>query len=246
MHWLALEAAVGPNALKHQSPSIFCDNINAVSWCYKYRSNTSIIATRILTVLATRLHHCNAGLLAIDHISGSYNTMADIASRKHTKDLTKILCSYSKRFPPPQNNSWNLFQHSTKITCKICSQLLHSKSRMESWSRLSEKGRNFFTLGPAGLARITQPYHQPCTTSPEPNNSPYWWPTHKMLGAEAFLLENTKFVPKRSRWHSEPSQRRVNWTENTTRWKDRKANIRRRLVCFSKSTTETTHHQKRN
>ena len=90
MHWLALEQAVSKEELKHQSPSIWCDNLAAVSWIYKFRSNTSTLAGNILRVLATRLHECKAGLLGVDHISGIYNIMADVASQKHTTDLTKF------------------------------------------------------------------------------------------------------------------------------------------------------------
>ena len=144
MHWSALEAAVGIKELKHQSPAIWCDNINAVTWCYKFCTNTSAIAGNILRVLATRLHKCESGLLAVDHLSGVYNTMADVASRKHTTNLTDFLNFFSNTFPPPKGGCWNLFQHSTKITSEICSQLLLRTSKMESWRRLPQKRVKLF------------------------------------------------------------------------------------------------------
>ena len=68
MHWMALEQAV--DDLTHTSVAIWCDNISAVSWIYKFRTSTSPIASSILKALATRMHVCHSGLLAIDHISG--------------------------------------------------------------------------------------------------------------------------------------------------------------------------------
>ena len=133
MHWLALEAAVGAENLRHTSPAIWCDNLPAVSWVYKLRSNVSILAANILRALATRLHHCESGLVAIDHISGIHNIMADVASRKHDVNLLKFLSFFHKTFPPPQNNSWLMFQHSTKVLSRICSQLLLKTSKMGSW-----------------------------------------------------------------------------------------------------------------
>ena len=88
MHWLALGQAVSNEELKHQSPSIWCDNLAAVSWIYKFRSNTSSLAGNILHVLVTRLRECQAGLLGVDHISpGIYSIIADFASREHTTNL---------------------------------------------------------------------------------------------------------------------------------------------------------------
>merc|ERR1712130_313010 len=58
MQWLALEQAVTKEDLKHQSPSIWYDNLAAVSWVYKFRSNTSPLAANILRALAKRLHDC--------------------------------------------------------------------------------------------------------------------------------------------------------------------------------------------
>ena len=67
MHWMVLEQAV--DNLKHISVAIWCDNISVVSWIYKFRTSTSPIASSILKALATRMHVCQSGLLAIDHIT---------------------------------------------------------------------------------------------------------------------------------------------------------------------------------
>ena len=129
MHWLALEQAVSKEELKHQSPSIWCDNLAAVSWIYKFRSNTSTLAGNILRVLATRLHECKAGLLGVDHISGIYNIMADVASQKRV-DLTKFLQLFTEKFKPPQGSFWRLYRQNAKLNKRIYSELLTQTSTM--------------------------------------------------------------------------------------------------------------------
>ena len=109
MYWLALEQAVSKEELKHQSPSIWCDNLAAVLWIYKFRSNTSPLAGNILRVLATRLHICQAGLLRVDHISGIYNIMAGFSSQKHTTDLTTFLKLFTEKFKPSQGSFRRLY-----------------------------------------------------------------------------------------------------------------------------------------
>ena len=241
MHWLALEQAVGKDNLKHQSPTIWCDNIPAVSWVYKFRSNVSTLAANILRAFATRLHYCHAGLLSVDHISGIFNILADFASREHTTDLTNFLILFHQKFPPPQQSSWNLFQFSTKLTCKICSQLLLKTSKMESWRRLSVKGNAFSMLGQDGSVSSCPHYHLASKESQSSNNLMCWLPSVDMLGKEAFQLVNTKYAPKQSRWHFAPSQRRSNWKDNQIPWQTRKENIRKRLANFWRDTDAMTH-----
>lgn len=91
MHYLALENVVGKENLKHPSPAIGCVNINAVTWIHKFRSNKSAGAATILPAPATRIHDCRADLLAWNQISGMFNTMAEVASRKHTTNIPKFL-----------------------------------------------------------------------------------------------------------------------------------------------------------
>ena len=246
MHWIALEDAVGKNELKYGSPAIWCDNISAVTWCYKFRSNSSTIAGNILRVLATRLHDCHAGLLAVDHLSGVYNTMADVASRKHTSNLTNFLKLYSNTFNPPQGSCWNMYQLSTDLTSKVCSELLLRTSSVDGWRRRPVKGSGFSTLGPAGLVPISQPYNQTCLTSQKDKAFVCWSPGEDMLGAEAFQNENSKFVPRPCRWRSEPSQRPSNWHQNLTPWLMRKEITRKRLKCFSRDTPKTTQQPNQN
>ena len=63
-----------------------------------------------------------------------------------------------------------------------------------------------------------------------------------MLDLAAFLDENSKFVHKRSRWRTEPLPRPYNWMDNQVHWSNRKADIQKRSVYFSKDTAEKTRY----
>ena len=214
MHWLTLEFLVGDHNLKKESSAIWCDNISSVSWVHKFQNSNSIIATSILRKLAARIHHCRGSLLSVDHINGIFNILADVVSQKHTTNLTEFLHFYTNKFPPPQGGSWHLFQHSTKFTLKICSELLPKTSKMESWRRLTKKGSSISTIGNTGSACTFHNFNQIYDTWTDPAASNCLWPTEDMLGTETFHLTNTKFAPEQLKWHFEPSARRSHWTEN--------------------------------
>jgi hypothetical protein len=80
LQWLVLEHVVDTSTLRDASVSIWCDNLPAVAWMYKFHTSTSLVATWILRALTVRLHTNRAALLSVEHISGIYNTMADVAS----------------------------------------------------------------------------------------------------------------------------------------------------------------------
>ena len=49
------------------------------------------------------MHVCHAGLLAIDHISGLFNVMADVASQKHSTDPHTFLSNFSTTSPTSEH-----------------------------------------------------------------------------------------------------------------------------------------------
>ena len=99
MHWLVLKRAVPAAELRHVSPAIWCNNLLAVSWIYKFRTSKLQIASNILLGLAMCLHERRCSLLAVDHISGLFNVLADFASRKHTTNPAEFLSTFAKKFP---------------------------------------------------------------------------------------------------------------------------------------------------
>ena len=241
LHWLVLEQAVDTTTLKHNSVAIWCDNLPAVAWTYKFRTSTSPIAARILRALAVRLHEQQTALLSVEHISGIFNTMADVASRKHNTNNTAFLTDFSIHFPPPQGACWTLFQFSDKVTSKIFSELLNQQSTLESWRRLSKKGHVFGQLGEGSSTSTFKALTPSSVHSLNRNESMCWFCSHSMCVPEAFLQENEKFEPKQSKYRYAPLQRSLKWTDNLTRWLRRKENIIKKSANFLRGTDATTH-----
>ena len=132
MQWLSLKHAIGPDLNKHQNPAIWCDNFPAVAWFNKFCFITSTVATTILRAFATRLHTRAAGILSVDHISGVYNGMTNVASQEHTIVTAEFLTLFSYKLKTPKNASWTLFQFTNRLTSGVCSILQHKPSTMAS------------------------------------------------------------------------------------------------------------------
>ena len=244
MQFLVLEQAVP--TLQHQSPAIWCDNIPAVAWIYKFRTSTSHLASHILLALATRLHKNQTGLLSVDHISGIYNTLADCASREHSTNPYTFLQIFTQKYTPPQGHSWTLFQFNNRTLSKISSVIQTQTSTMASWQQLSAKGTVFSVLGPDSSLTTSPGYPMTSEATVDRNSLLSWQPSQSLLEKEAFLAKNTKFAPKQSRWRYEPLPRRGNWKENLTSWQTRKDTIQKRLSYYCRGSNKRTHPSKPN
>jgi hypothetical protein len=242
LQWLVLEHIVDLSTLRDASVSIWCDNLPAVAWMYKFRTSTSLVAARILRALAVRLHTNRAALLSVEHISGIYNTMADVASRQHSLDNTVFLTNFSKLFRPPQGESWTMCLLSNKITSKVSSELLKKQSTLESWRRLPTKEYVFGKLGPTSSPSTFQTMTKNSVLCHNQKESMCWSVSPNMCDPEAFLDASNKFVRKQSKYRYGPSQRASNWTENKVRWLTRKENTIRKSANLLKATAATTHH----
>jgi hypothetical protein len=139
LHWLVLEHIVDIATLCDASVSIWCDNLPAVAWMYKFRTSTSLVAARILRALAVRLHTNRAALLSVEHIFGIYNKMADVASRRHSlttqfSSPISLLCSH-----PHRANSGQ---------CSYSATRLHQKSirNCSKSNRLWSRGVDYHLL----------------------------------------------------------------------------------------------------
>ena len=246
MHWLVLEHSVDPITLRGVSVSIWCDNLPAVAWMYKFRTSTSLVAARILRAMAVRLHTNRTALLSVEHISGIYNKMADVASRKHSLDNATFLTDFSAHFPPPQDESWTLFLLSNKVTSKVSSELLQKQSTLESWRRLPTKEYVFGKLGPTTSPFTFLPMTKNSVHLLNKTKSKCWSVSPNMCDPEAFHDKNNKFVRKQSKYRFGPSQRVSNWTENKVRWLTRKENIIRKSANLLKATGDPTPLQNSN
>ena len=108
-------------------------------------------------------------------------TLQDVASRKHTTNLTDFLHTFSIKFQLPQNNYWHLFHFNTRLNTRICAELLTTTSTMESWNRLSKKGHAFLAISNYGSLAITQGLYLASNTSHATYKSRYWVPTQSIL-----------------------------------------------------------------
>jgi hypothetical protein len=248
IHFLALESHVQLHnqTLKHQSVAIWCDNLPAVAWTYKFRTSTSLLAARILRAFAIRLHATHSSLLNIQHISGIYNTMADFASRKHTLDSHDFLVAFAKRFPPPQNGYWTLFHFANSTISKVFSELRPTPSPLASWRRLTQHAGAFGKLGANGYDSISLRSILNSPSSHLLSKSTSWLPSPNMCDPAAFQEQNAKFAPKQSKWRYEPSPRSFCWTENAARWERRKQATLRQSNNNWRATKERTRRHNQN
>ena len=242
IHFLALEAHAlhSGQTLKHRSVAIWCDNLPAVAWTYKFRTSTSPLAARILRALAIRLHSTHSALLNVQHISGIYNTMADYASREHTTDSHDFLAAFTTRFPPPQNGFWTLYQFADATASKVFSELRRTPSPLASWRRLTRHAGAFGKLGATGYTSTSLRSILNSPSSPRRSKSTCWLPSPTMCDPAAFTAQNAKFAPKQSKWRYAPSARSSYWTENAAPWERRKQAILRPSNNSWKATKETT------
>jgi hypothetical protein len=136
LHWLVLEHIVDIATLRDASISIWCDNLPALAWMYKFRTSTSLVAVQILRALVVQLHTNRATLLSVEHISGIYNKMADVASRRHSLDRTIFFTNFSAMFPTPQGEFWTMLLLSNKIYCDAIANALVMPNRLQCiWLR---------------------------------------------------------------------------------------------------------------
>jgi len=94
--WLVLEYV--SNDLMYKHIGLFCDNTSAVSWTYKGHTTTSLVAGRLLRLLAIRQRTQQTSSLMPMNIAGKDNTMADIPSRFKTGEFFHAKANLTKYF----------------------------------------------------------------------------------------------------------------------------------------------------
>ena len=193
--------------------------------------------------MAIRIRTNEGALLNVQHISGEFNAMADVASRRHTTNPNDFLNLFSATFPPPQAERWILYLPSNTLKSRLFSELRHQPSPLAWWQRLRVRDGIFGSSGNAGFTRISRQHLLNCGTSSPQSNSKFWLPTPTMCAPAAFRTANQRFAPKLSRWHSAPSPRPSNWMENKAPWDHRKKATQRKSNNFWKAINAKTHLQ---
>ena len=226
IQWLVLEHAVPREHLHHVSVATKADNTVAVSWTNKYRCSRDPTANRILKVLTNRLRTVGAAPFNVDHITGIHNVMADVASRPHSTNPKRFLASFSKTFPPPQNDCWHLCTLPQKLVKRIFSLILTPPSTLESWSQLTLNGAVFGSIGRRSWTPTTTLSTTTFQTLTTNNKSHCWVPSHNMYDMDTTNLDQIpgKQVQRQLRWRYAPSPRPLHWTEGRRHWLQRKEN----------------------
>lgn len=244
LQWLTLEYAVQPQQLRHVSVATRADNTNAVAWTNKLRSSRDPTANRLLKALTIRLHHLETAPFNVSHISGIYNKMADVASRKHPTDPKRFLTSFSQNFPPPQNNCWHLCTLPNKLTKRVCSLVQTTQSNLVSWQQPLPNGAVFGNVGRLSWTPTTTLSSTTFQTLTANNKSHCWVPSPTMYGLDTTHAPSTTDlglqVHNELQWRSEPSPRPLYWTEALHQWKQRKARTHSSSNESSPPTPETT------
>jgi len=133
-------------------------------------SKNSYIAKCILQIIALRLKIMKASPITPQHIKGDHNSITDIPSRSfgskpewHFKSDEELLTFFNTTFPLPQQNSWTVFQISTRLSTKVISLLLTQRFELAEWRRLPPIGKHTGDIGSpiAGLWEWTLTFRLP-------------------------------------------------------------------------------------
>jgi hypothetical protein len=152
--WLVMEGCLGPDNLKHEHVCLLSDNDPSVHWLEKMSSKKSLVASRLLRILAIRMRYCRASPLTPLHIPGIHNRIADIPSRSygykkewHYESDTEFLHFFNSIFPLPQQGCWQLFILQNTIASRVISLLLQPHAQMHVWLRLPKLGESIGSTG---------------------------------------------------------------------------------------------------
>jgi hypothetical protein len=226
LNWLALECQPGLQ-LKFHHIGVFCDNTSAVSWAYKLRTSTSIVAGRLLRLLGLRMHARKTSSLVPLHIAGEDNTMADIVSRafKTGKFFIANACLvsyFNLNFPLPQKLSWQELQFPKELVSRVISCLRGELLPMASLLRLP------------GIEKSTG--HTGAATHPSSSATPSLQTrTHSSASTSSVVSppesgpalseEDVRSKFRAAQTLSRPSTRPSNWLENKLPFTRRSKNI---------------------
>ena len=204
--------------LHHKHVATFCDNTSAVSWAYKLRNSTSLIAGRLLRLLGLRIHVSHASSIIPHHICGDDNIMADTVSRafkngKFFEASQNLIPYFNSTFPLPQSQSWTEFRLPTELTSPVIACLLGKQQPLASLLKLPLPGKNTGATGQATPKCATQTLSSAQTPSPHWNGTSSPAPLLRGSGAVCSAWES-KSALEASRPLLQPSQRPLSWLDN--------------------------------
>jgi hypothetical protein len=152
--WLVLEKIIP--SLREKNVAIYCDNSPSVGWVTRLASKSSVIAARLIHALSLRMKQTHACPITTLHIPGKENAISNIPSRSfgsvpawHCTSHKIVLTLFNSTFPLPQQNSWTVFQPTSKICTRLTSLMLTKHSTLDEWRRLPNVGQHIGCTGAA-------------------------------------------------------------------------------------------------
>jgi hypothetical protein len=145
-----LEAAIGPNRMRHTLTAIGCDNSPAVAWTKRMATRSaSPIAFRLLKGLAMRQRLTRSAPPAVFHVAGVDNILADVASRPMQGVAThfhlfennpsamcpnEFLTLFNSKYLLPQEQPWTSVQPHSDLWSSVISTLRGQKLPLRQWT----------------------------------------------------------------------------------------------------------------
>ena len=150
--WLAMETVC--EGLREAHVALFSNNSPTVGWVRRMATKGSLVAAALLRALSLRMKTTKTSPLAPLHIPGDQNAMTDIPSRSwgskpkwHFKTDEELLTFFNEHFPLPNQNSWTVFRHSSRICTRVISILRMQHTTLEEWRRLPPTGKSSGGVG---------------------------------------------------------------------------------------------------
>jgi hypothetical protein len=151
-----LEAALGPDLMRHAQTAIGCDNSPAVAWTTRMATRSaSPVSFRLLKGLAMRQRLTRSAPPAVFHVAGSENILADVASRPvkgiaapfhllennpYSMCPTEFLTIFDSHFVLPQAKPWTNVQPHSDLWSNVISTLRGQKLPLRQWTtRLDQR-----------------------------------------------------------------------------------------------------------
>ncbi len=196
---------------------LFSNNQPTVHWVHWLASKSLAVAVQFICELALQLKLKQASPLTPMHIRGIKNTITDIPSRSFGSN-PEYFCAtnadlkhlFDTKFPLPEQNSWNVFQPSSKICMQAILVLRMHTSSAGEWRVLPKAGKHIGEIGPAmsGLWEWTLTFRKPRTSRA---SGPSQGSEH---GSEqATLVKENKYKLGQYLARSRPLARRSPWPE---------------------------------
>ena len=146
--WLMMEHVCGPLAEKRIT--LFSNNSPTVSWLQRMACRSSLVAEKLIRVLALHFNIQKVCPITTLHIAGDQNWSEQ---KWHFKSEHDLLTFFNRNFMLPTKNSWTVCQPTSAIATRVISVLRMTSFTLDDWMRLPAAGKNIGITG-KGMWRL--------------------------------------------------------------------------------------------